>query len=63
MAAMKEDKAERKQAKDKGVFLRFRDDGAVEAQSHCRSIRRKVRVQIRPVVHIPGNKIANRLVY
>ena len=56
--AMKENKGQRKQTKDKRIFLWLRDDGAVEAQSHSTG---KVRVQSRPVVHIPANKISNRL--
>ncbi len=59
--AAEEDKTQSKQAKHKRVFLRLRDDPAVNAQSH--SVSGKVRIRSREVVHIPANKIADRLVY
>ena len=57
--AMEEDKTERKQAKDKRVFLWLRDDGAVNAQSH--SAAGKVRSQPRIDPYILDEEIPNRL--
>ena len=58
---MEENEGQRKQAKDKGVFFWFGDDGAMYPQSH--SAAGKVRVQAHPVADILDLKIPNRLVY
>ena len=58
--AAEKNKTQRKEAKDKRVFLRLRDDGAVNSQGHRRG---KVRIQTRPIGEIANIKIANRFVH
>ena len=59
---MEEDKAQRKQAEDKGVFLRFGDEGAVDADSHrTGGIRRKCRLKC-GIIEGSRNEVADRFV-
>ena len=62
-AAMKEDKAQSKQAKHKSVFFWFGDDLAVDDEAYrTGAVRRKIRPVAHPIIESSRKKVANRFV-
>ena len=59
---MKEDKAQRKQAKHKRVFFGLGDEGAVDDNPHGANAVRRKEGSVRPVVKSSCKEIANRFV-